>query len=94
MAIVGVLEPEDGHDAALVAELTRVAEGAERAETGGRIFSADARGHADTGPAADARVDGHVLLAIGREVGHRVADDARRGLELPEDLTGLGINAP
>src|SRR4051812_21090521 len=71
-----VLESEDGQYATLVAEVPRVAERAERAQTGGRIFGADARSHADTGPAANAREHGHVLLAIGTVIGHRVADDA------------------
>ena len=84
-----VLDPEDGQHAALVAEVARVAERAERAQTGRRIFSADAGGYADTGPAADTGEYGHVLLAIRTVVGHRVADDARRGLELPERLAGL-----
>src|SRR6185295_8182731 len=76
-----VLEPEDGQDAALGREAARVAEGAERAETGGRVFRADASGHADAGPATDTGVHGNVLVAIGPVVGHRVADDAGRGLE-------------
>src|SRR5882724_18510 len=88
-----VLQPEDGHDAALVRELARVAEGAERAETGGRILGTDPGGHADTGPATDARVHGDVLRPVRSGIGHRVADDARRGLVLPEDLPGLGVDA-
>src|SRR5215210_9597122 len=89
----GVLEPEDGQNAALGRELARVTEGAERAETGGRILGTDAGGDADTGPAADARVHGEVLRPIRSGVGHRVADDARGGLELPEDLAALRVNA-
>src|SRR5215207_40391 len=88
----GVLEPEDGHHAALGREAARVTEGAERAETGGRILGADTGGDTDTSPAADTRVHGDVLLPIRGGVGHRVADDARRGLELPEDLAALRVN--
>src|SRR5678816_191939 len=85
------IEREDGEHAALVRELARVAERAERAEARGRIFGADAGGDADARPATDAREHGDVLLAVGPHVRHRVADDARRGLELPDLLTGLGV---
>jgi hypothetical protein len=59
-----VLQGEDGQDAALGAELARVAEGAERAEASGRILSAVTRGHADAAPAADAGKDRHILLTV------------------------------
>src|SRR4029077_42541 len=71
------LEREDGEHAALRRELRGVTKGAERAETGGRVLSPDARGHADASPATDAREHGDILLAIRRSVRHRVADDAR-----------------
>ena len=48
------LEPEDGHDTALGAELARVAERADRAQTGGRILGADAGRDPDPGPPTDA----------------------------------------
>src|SRR3954471_15735411 len=84
-----VLHPEHGQHATLGAEVTRVTERAERAQSGSRIFGTDARGHADTGPATDTREHGHILLAIGTVIGHGVTDDARRGLVLPQVLAGL-----
>ena len=53
--------------------------------------SGQAGGQADAGPAADARQDGHVLLPL-MGVGHDVADDARRRLELVKLLARLGID--
>src|ERR1700682_1237215 len=46
------------------------------------------RGHADAGPAADARKDPDVLLAL-MLVGEDVADDARRRLELEQFLVDV-----
>src|SRR5262245_59311820 len=49
------------------------------------------RSHADTGPAADPGEHAHVLLAaVG--VGEHVADDPRRGAELPQILARVGVN--
>src|SRR5919112_6398303 len=84
-----VLEPEHGQHATLGAEVARVAERAERAQSGRRILGADPCGYADTGPATDARKHGHILLAIGTVVGHRVTDDARGCLVLPQGLAAL-----
>src|SRR5882724_7395239 len=87
-----LLEREDRQHPTLGGELTRIAERAERAQTSGRILGTDTGGHADAGPATDARIHRNVLLLVRPRVAHRVADDARGGLELPEFLAGLGVN--
>src|SRR6218665_3550387 len=46
--------------------------------------------HAHPRPAADAVVDGDILLAPVL-VGDRVADPARRQLELPQKIAGVGV---
>src|SRR5690606_14664347 len=48
-------------------------------------------GHADTGPAPNPGQHGNVLLAVVHVGGH-VADDPRWGLELVEQITGLGVD--
>src|SRR5277367_4185741 len=48
-------------------------------------------GQADPGPTTDAGQD-RDILAAGMLVGHDVADDARRSLELVELLTGLRVD--
>src|SRR5205807_5049818 len=45
----------------------------------------------DPGPPADTGEDGHVLLTVGSDVGHRVPDDARGRLELPQLLARPGV---
>src|SRR3954470_2456518 len=71
-----ILQGKDRQHATLGAEITRIAERAERAQTSGRIFRPDAACSADAGPAADAGKHGHILLAIRTVVRHRVTDDA------------------
>src|SRR5262245_65987971 len=76
----------------LAAERSVVAQAsvaADGAQAGGRIRQT--RRKADTGPAADARKDRDVLLAVIL-IGRDVADDARRSLELVELLAGLGVD--
>ena len=63
---------------------------ADRAETGVRIGETSRK--ADAGPAADARENGDVLLAVVL-VGDHVADDAGRSLELVELLAVVGSTA-
>ena len=58
---------------------------------GVRIVGGDIGKRDRAHPAADARVDGDVLLAVGPEVGDRVADDARRDVELPELGAGARV---
>src|SRR3974390_560494 len=58
-------------------------------EAGGGIRQT--RSEADAGPAADAREDRDILLAA-MVIGHHIADDARRRLELVEFLAGLGVD--
>src|SRR5881296_3185798 len=82
------LQPEHEQRAARVADVDVVTEGADRAECGGRILGADAERHACPGPATDSGEHGDVLLAIGAQVGHRVADDSGRRLELPQQGAG------
>src|SRR5260370_1052938 len=74
---------EHDHRTAGVAHVGVVVEGADRAESGGRILRTNVERYASPRPAADAREHGDVLLTVRREVGHRVPDDARRRLELP-----------
>src|SRR5690606_32037304 len=88
----GRLQPEHAQDTALSGELARIAERTQRAQARGRILSADTRGDADARPATDARQHVHVLLAVRTTVGAGVANDARRGLELPQQLAGLLIH--
>src|SRR5262245_65635977 len=76
----------------LAAERSVVAQAsvaADGAQAGGRIRETGRQ--TDTGPAADARKDRDVLLAVIL-VGRDVADDAGRSLELVELLAGLGVD--
>src|SRR5438034_6259924 len=78
--------------AARVADVDVVTEGADRAERGGRILGADAERHTGAGPAAHSGEHGDVLLAVGPQIGHRVADDAGGRLELPQERAGGRID--
>src|SRR6185503_8889669 len=80
---------EHRQHAALIAEVRKVLERADRAETGRWILEAHIRRDANAGPTTDPRQHGDVLLAIRTDVGHRVADDAGWCLELPEHVSGL-----
>ena len=88
----GTVEREHREHATLVRVAARVAEGAERAETGGRIFSADAGGYADAGPASDTGENRDVLFAIGRDAGAQFLKQnfetigSRATLDLKEQL--------
>src|SRR6187549_100349 len=83
---------EHGQYAALRAVLVQVAERADGAQSGRRILDAQLGGHTDAGPASHTRQNGDVLLAVRAHVRHRVADDARRRLELPELLARLRVH--
>src|SRR4029077_532727 len=83
-----LLQPEHEQCAARVADVGVIAEGADCAQRGGRILGADTERDARAGPAAHSGEHGDVLLAIGSEIRHRVPDDARRALELPEQRPG------
>src|SRR5277367_6510654 len=61
----------------------------DRAQTIGRLGQAGRE--ADARPAADAGQDRHIL-ATAVLVGHDVADDARRSLELVKLLAGFGVD--
>src|SRR6266852_4123337 len=86
------LQPEHEQRAARVADVDVVTEGADRAECGGRILGADAERHTRAGPATDAGEHGDVLLAVGPQIGHRVADDSGGRLELPQECAGGRID--
>src|SRR4051812_5995502 len=87
-----LVQAEDRQHSALGAELVGIAERAESAQARRRVLVADSGGDADAGPSADAGEDGDVLLAVGPEVRHRVADDPGRSLEPPEILAGLPVD--
>src|SRR6185437_8519233 len=65
----------------------------DRAMPGRGVFGLQQTGRkADARPTADAGENGHVLLAAVL-IGHDVADDAGRGLELVEFLARLGVDS-
>src|SRR5882762_111634 len=86
------LQPEHEQRAARVADVDVVTKGADRAECGGRILGADAERHTSARPAADSGEHGDVLLAVGPQIGHRVADDPGGCLELPQQRAGGRID--
>src|SRR5689334_23234357 len=86
------LQPEHEQRAARIADVDVVTEGTDRAERGGRILGADAERHTGAGPAAHSGEHGDVLLAVGPQIGHRVADDAGGRLELPQERAGGRID--
>src|SRR5882672_6114810 len=86
------LQPEHEQRAARVADVDVVTKGADRAECGGRILGADAERYTSARPAADAGEHGDVLLAVGPQIGHRVADDPGGCLELPQQRAGGRID--
>src|SRR6266446_614711 len=86
------LQPEHEQRAARVADVDVVTKGADRAECGGRILGADAERHTSARPAADSGEHGDVLLAVGPQIGHRVADDPGGCLELPQQRSGCRID--
>src|ERR1700754_487532 len=77
---------KDEQRAAQRGVLRQFAVAAHGAQTFSRLLQA--RRHADTGPAANARVDADELLALVL-VREHVADDPGRGLELPQFLAVL-----
>src|SRR5215470_9537501 len=83
---------ERSQNAALIAEAADVSKRAERSQSCGRIVGADVRGDPDPRPPSDSRQYGDILLAVGTNVGHRVADDARRRLEFPQQVARLRID--
>src|SRR5690242_9716505 len=86
------LQPEHEQRAARIADVDVVTEGTDRAQRGGRILGADAERHTGARPAAHSGEHGDVLLAIGSEIRHRVPDDARRALELPQQRAGRRVD--
>src|SRR5215211_7673665 len=86
-------ETEHIQRASLGGRLLEVAHGVDEAERGGAVARIEVAGHDRAGPAADARQDRHVLAAVGAAVGGRLADDPGAGLELPQQLTGLGVKS-
>src|SRR5439155_23021447 len=84
-------ETEHRQHPTLGAEFVRVTECTQRAQAGSRILGADSGRDPDARPAADPGKDRDVLAAVGAQVGHRVADDARRRLEPPKLLARLGV---
>src|SRR2546430_3560893 len=91
-AVTTSRQGEHHERAARVADIRVVAEGANRAERGGRILRADPQSDALPGPAAPSGEPGDVLLAVGPQVRHRVPDDAGGRLELPQLRAGRGID--
>src|SRR5207237_8037912 len=87
-----LVQTEYRQHSALRAELVRVSEGAEGAEARRRVLVADPGSDADACPAADPGEDGDVLLAVGSEERHRVADDPGGSLEPPELLARRRID--
>src|ERR1700683_312290 len=77
---------EHSEHAALRREAARVAKRPEGAQSSGRVFRADTGRDPDPRPAADTRQHGHILPSIWADIGHRIADDARGGLVLPQEL--------
>src|SRR6185369_15640033 len=91
-ASVTRLEAEDIHRAPgrrlLLDLLLRADDAQRRVGVVGRDVGERHRAH----PAADTRVDGHVLLAVWAAVGNRIADDARRAVELPQLIAGARVD--
>src|SRR5216684_682672 len=83
------LQPEHEQRTARVADVDVVTEGTDRAECGGRILGADAERHTSARPAADSGQHGDVLLAVGPQIGHRVANDPGGRLELPQQRAAV-----
>src|SRR4051794_5615965 len=71
------LKREDIHRASCRCVLLDVLHRADHAERGVRIVGRDLREGDRAHPAADAGIDGDVLLAVRTKIGDRVADDAR-----------------
>src|SRR6266516_2868554 len=86
------LQPEHEQRAARVADVDVVTEGTDRADRGGRVLGADAERDTCAGPAADSGEHGEVLLAVGPQIRHRVADDPGGRLELPQQRAGGRID--
>src|SRR6266571_2984684 len=87
-----LLQAKHEQRAARVADVGVVPERADGPKGGRGIVRSDAERNAGPRPAAYPGEHGDVLLAVGPQVGHRVADDARRALELPQLGAGGGIN--
>src|SRR3954447_3551662 len=83
---------EDIERSSLRRGLLEICHGIDEAERRGAVAWIEIARDNGAGPAADAGQHGHVLMAVGPAIGHRLADDPRGGLELPQDLTGFGVN--
>src|SRR5512136_904915 len=82
-------EREDGERTTEVGVLTEASVATDCTQTIGRVRQAGSK--TDTSPATDAREHCNVLLTTMR-VSHRVADDARRRLELEQLLAILLVD--
>src|SRR5262249_46554465 len=69
-----------------------VCKSADRSERCRRIFPADVTRHTDARPSADAGQHSDVLLTVRTNIGHRISDNSRWRLELPQDFAGFGMN--
>src|SRR5271154_6612151 len=65
---------------------------ADHAERAGRIARVKVAGDDGACPAAYARQDGDVFVAVRPAIGHRLADDPRSCFELPFELACLGVD--
>src|SRR6185437_3728369 len=66
----------------------------DRAKSRGRVRFRHARQGGGRKPTADAGVHGDVLLAVRSHERHRLTDDSRARLELPENLAGARVDGP
>ena len=89
---IGLLVAEDIHRVSWLRVGFDIAHGAIGSERGVGIVGGDGRQRACAHPAADAGVDGDILLAVGAGEGDGIADDARGGFELPENFSAVRID--
>src|SRR5262245_7555689 len=80
---------ENGQLSTEIGVVAQLLVAADRAQPVGVLLQA--RRHADAGPAADAGEHAYELLAAVL-IGEHVADDPRRGAELPQLLAGVDVN--
>src|SRR6185312_10751264 len=85
-------QPEHIERASWVRGFLQVLHHVDEAERRGGVSRVEIAGHDRACPTANPGKDGDVLPAVRPSIAYRLADDARRCLELPKQLAGLGFH--
>src|SRR6266542_4269748 len=83
---------EDIEHASLRRTLLQIGHHVRESERGTAVARVEVAGNHRTGPSAHTGEHRDVLLAVGSAIGHRLPDDSRSGLELPQQRAALRVD--